>query len=57
MPDTNHMLAEEALFLGAAFAHIARYNEVKRIERRQREFREFAACAQRHDPRFAASVL
>ncbi len=38
--DPSTMLAEEALYLGASFAHIAAYNEHRRMERIARSNRE-----------------
>lgn len=50
--DTAHMLAEEANFEGAHFAHIVTRNEVERrklIDRRNRE--AYAAFERRKGPR------
>ena len=38
--DPSTMLAEEALYLGASFAHIAAYNERNRLARIERSNRE-----------------
>lgn len=51
--DVNNLLAEEALWLGASFAHIAAYYEKMRLDRIARFNREALRMRERSGRRFA----